>query len=250
VPRVSESVLELTGLSVDLSSHQVLKNINLRVDRGQRLAVIGKSGAGKSTLLGAMVGTPVPTKGEVSLFEANLSSISKHQLRILRQKTGHVSQSYDLVEDLSLFENVLLGDFASYKFPRFFPWMYRHGSKVKALELLERFGLAQLANQRAGTLSGGESQRAAIVRALMCGPEIIFADEPISALDVDSSARVLSDLKEVSSSGVAVVAALHQIDSALDWATDIVLLANGEIVAQGPAEQFTLDELKKKIAKG
>jgi phosphonate transport system ATP-binding protein len=246
----NREVLRADRLCVSIAGREILTDVDLSVFSGERVAVLGKSGAGKSTLLGSLVASPTPTSGTLKILGKNLANLSTKELRLLRQRTGHISQGFDLVDDLSAIENVLLGDFAKYRIPRLWSWTYSNSSNQRAKTLLSNFNLTEKALQRAGSLSGGERQRVAIARALMSEPRVIFADEPISALDVDSSKIVLEDLKQVANDGVAVIAALHQIEAALGWATQIVVLSNGRVVAQGPVSQFNNSKLTALISEG
>ena len=234
----------LDGLSIELSGKTILSDISLQISPGDRVAIIGKSGAGKSTLLGAMVGIPAPTAGKSVLLGCDLSNAPKKEIRSARRKTGHISQGFDLVDEISALENVLLGEFAAYRVPRVWAWTYSKKTRGKALALIEKLGMADQVLQRAGTMSGGERQRVAIARSLMSSPAILFADEPVSALDENSSRLVMADLHRVSEAGVAVVAALHQLDLALQWATHVVFLSKGRAVQVGQVKDFNSATLK------
>lgn len=239
--------LKASELEVSILERVILRDISLEVFSGERVAVLGPSGAGKSTLLGSLVGDPIQQSGQISLFGTELSSLNSKALRQLRRQTAHLSQGYDLVRDISAIENVLLGDFARYRIPRIARWLYPKSAQERALALMERFGIGEKANQRAATLSGGERQRVAISRALISEPEILFADEPISALDAKSGKAVMEYLSEVSRDGVAVIAALHQWEVALAWATKVIVLVDGRIVAQGPTSKFELSDIEKLV---
>lgn len=244
----TDKVLRAESLSVSIHGKQILSEISLEVQEGQRIAILGRSGAGKSTLLGALVADPSPSKGTVELLRRSVGDLSSSEMRELRQKCAHISQGFDLVGEFSALENVLLGDFAKYRIPRLWRWSYKKDSISRATELLERFGLSEKSNQRVGTMSGGERQRVAIARALISNPKVLFADEPVSALDVESSRMVLADLMGISEQGVVVIAAMHQIDLALTWATDLLVIADGRQIASGPVENFTVKQLDSLIS--
>jgi phosphonate transport system ATP-binding protein len=240
-------VILLRNAGVAIEGNRILENISAEVLRGQRVAIVGKSGAGKSTLLGALVADPQATEGSIVVLGHQTQGLTPRSLRQLRRKTSHISQGFDLVPDLSALENVLIGDFSRYWFPRLWSWSYRRDSRERAAQLLQRFGLEAKSRQRVGTLSGGERQRVAIARALMSDPEILLADEPISALDSLSAGQVMTSLEEISQDGVTVIAALHQWDVALKWATHILILSQGRVVAQGGAQDFEIGTVQHLI---
>jgi phosphonate transport system ATP-binding protein len=243
-------ILEARGLSLRIKENQILENVSLSMGAGDRLALVGRSGAGKSSLMGALVHDPAPTSGEVQIGGRSLSRQSSRVVRYLRRKTAHITQGFDLVDDLSALENVLLGTFASYRLPRIWSWTHSSKNVDKALALLDQFSLRDKSNQRAGSLSGGERQRVAIARALISDPLVLFADEPISALDEVSGLQVMRDLFETSQSGVAIIAALHQLEIATEWATHIMVLSEGRVLASGEANQFTIQGLQRLIGQG
>lgn len=245
--RVDEALLSASGLSIELDGRTILSDINLTVQKGERLAILGKSGAGKSTLLRGLVGFPVASSGDLFLFGTAIASLSNQEKKRTRQKVGHISQGFDLVDELSGLENVLLGAFSQFVVPRLWSFTYPKKTRDRAKELMHDLGLEAKSHQPARSLSGGERQRVAIARSLMGEPKMIFADEPVSALDIHSSQIVLDELKGVSQTGVAIVAAMHQVDLALGWAKNILVLFEGAVVAHGPAENFTREEISRLI---
>ncbi len=186
---------------------EVLKNVSLDVDRGEFLALQGVSGSGKSTLLSLLAGLDRPTEGEITLDGERLDRLTQPELaRVRRDKLGFVFQSFHLVPSLSVLENVQL------------PMAFRgHGfaDKTKALALLDGVGLTHRADFLPGKLSGGEKQRAAIARALINDPLVVFADEPTGNLDSLNGQRVLEMLeKHTVHVGRSLVLVTHDADIA------------------------------------
>lgn len=248
MPRIGESVIvRAESVGVTIAGNEILSNISLELKEGQRLAILGRSGAGKSTLLGTLVADPLPSKGNVELLGRSLHVLESSELRDIRTQCAHISQGFDLIGEFSALENVLLGDFARYRLPRLWSWSYSKNSVRRATSLLDDFRLGDKLHQRVDTMSGGERQRVAIARALLSSPKILFADEPVSALDIEASRMVLNDLTEISHQGVAVIAALHQIDLALTWATDLLVLGAGQQISFGPVEKYTAQQLDQLI---
>lgn len=246
---LDKALIQAVGLSVRLGGLTVVKNLRLEVNAGDRIAILGKSGAGKSTLLRGLVGFPALSKGDLYLFGESLATSRSIDIRRLRSMTSHISQGFDVIDDLSSVENVLLGDFEFKRLPSLANLFHSKQAREKALQILEKYGLLDKSETPVSQLSGGERQRVAIARALISNPRVIFADEPVSALDVETGRMVMQDLERISESGVAVVAALHQVELALDWAKKIVVMSKGEILAQGDSSSFDSGMIKSLIAK-
>ena len=246
---LTDPIVEASGLEIQLGGKGILQDICFSVLTGQRVAVLGRSGAGKSTLLRSLVGMPLPSDGTLEIFGQDSKSYSKRGLQLARQKIAHISQGYDLVDELSSLENVLLGSFAKFRFPRLWKWSYPKKTIEHGIQLLRDFDLSDQIDQPAGSLSGGQRQRVAIARALISSPSMLIADEPVSALDAHTSKQVLADLKEVANQGVAVVAAMHQVDLAIDWATHLLVLSEGRIIDSGESSRFNPAEVTELIGK-
>src|SRR5699024_1998306 len=194
----------------------VLQDLNLHVDPGEFLALVGPSGAGKSTLLRLLNGGHTPTSGRVEILGTVPASCNRPKLRALRARIGFVFQQFGLVGRLTSMENVLMGTLGRLTLPRYGISTYPKDLREKALENLERVGLAEHRFQRCHTLSGGQQQRVAIARMLMQNAEVVLADEPVASLDPAASLSVLETLKEVSApDGLTVICSLHQVELAL-----------------------------------
>ena len=217
-----------------------LDNVNLDIQRGELLTLIGLSGSGKSTLLRHLNGLNQPTAGEVFVDGLNVSKAKTSQLRELRRNIGFVFQLFGLVGRATCLENVLTGALGRLRGPRYGVWSYPKQLRREAFEHLDRVGLANQAYQRADTLSGGQMQRVAIARSLMQHPKIMLADEPVASLDPESSAQVLELLLRVATEeNMTVIVTLHQVELAVGWANRIVGLRDGRIVLDRSAVGLT-----------
>jgi putative ABC transport system ATP-binding protein len=201
-----------------------LRNINLQVRAGERVAVVGKSGSGKSTLINLIAGIDRPSAGEVSVAGAAVHALNQEQLARWRgQKVGVVFQFFQLLPTLTVAENVMLPmDFCDT-----WPARERHD---RAVALLERVGIAEQADKLPATLSGGQQQRAAIARALANDPPIIVADEPTGNLDSHTSEAVLRLFSGLGAEGKTVMLVTHERD-VTSYVTRTITLADGAIVA-------------------
>ncbi|HOK95757.1 MAG TPA: ABC transporter ATP-binding protein [Anaerohalosphaeraceae bacterium] len=184
----------------------VLNNINLFIEAGQSVSIMGPSGSGKTTLLNLMGGLDRPTEGKVILEQKNLGQLSGRQLaRVRNSQIGFVFQLHYLLPQCTVLENVLLPTLAVHQ-----STSQREDSYHRAMNLLERTGLRRYADARPGQLSGGQRQRAAVVRALICRPRILLADEPTGSLDADTAEQISDLLLELNQSeSVALVVATH-----------------------------------------
>lgn len=237
--------VEIRGLTVRFGAHAALRELDLDLfgDGAQVVALIGPSGSGKSTLIRTLKGLVRPTAGEVRLDGRPLGE--GRSLREAQRATGMVFQQFQLVARLTALENVLLG-----RLTHLSPWrglLRRFGPKdlELALELLARVDLLEHAWKRADTLSGGQQQRVGIARALMQEPELLLADEPVSALDPATSHSVMQYIEQINKEdGVTVIASLHFLSLARRYGQRIIALRAGEIVFDGLPE--AIDDRKFK----
>lgn len=237
--------INITGLTKRFGSNTVLHDLDLRVDPGEFVALVGPSGAGKSTLLRLLNGAHTPTSGTVEILGTIPGSCNRAQLRTLRSRVGFVFQQFGLVGRLTAMENVLMGALGILKLPRYGITTYPKPLRERALENLERVGLAEMRFQRCDTLSGGQQQRVAIARMLMQDAQVVLADEPVASLDPAASISVLETLKEVSSQdGITVICSLHQIDLALKISDRIVAVRDGNFILDTPTSQTNEDEIR------
>jgi len=208
---------------------KALRGINLRIERGQFIALLGPSGAGKSTLLRCINGLVKPSDGEVIVDNIVVNRL--HSLEAVRSKIGMIFQQFNLVKRLTVVENVLCGRLAYSNVFTSCLKLFPKADIEQALYCLERVGLAEKAYQRADQLSGGQQQRVGIARALAQKPQVILADEPVASLDPKSAERVMSILQDIhNEDGITIVVSLHNIELARRYGKRIVGLRDGALV--------------------
>lgn len=239
------ALLTLDRVSFGYEAGQpILRELTFEVQPMERVAVLGRSGAGKSTLLRSVVGIHKPESGTITTLGRRTDQLDRKSLRQLRTEVGLIFQGYSLVGVSSALENVLMGSLGAVRGPRLGPWSYGAARIAEARELLGRVGMGEFADRRLDTLSGGQQQRVAIARALMQHPRLLLADEPISSLDTDTADEILALMTEVAQQRqLAVVASLHQVEKALEWATRVIGLVGGELVLDAPAAELSREKL-------
>ena len=209
---------------------EVLKGINLTVNEGEVVCVIGPSGGGKSTFLRCLNRLEEPTGGQIFVDGYEITD-PKINLNKVRQNIGMVFQSFNLFAHLSVKKNIMLA-------PVDLKLMSKDEAEKKAMELLDRVGLSDKAGAFPHQLSGGQQQRVAIARALAMNPDIMLFDEPTSALDPEMVGEVLSVMKELAEGGMTMVVVTHEMGFARDVADRVLLMADGVIAEEGTPEQI------------
>lgn len=223
----------------------VLNQVNFHVDKGEFCTILGRSGAGKSTFLRTMNGFICPQQGEIYI-EGEKLIYRARELRKIRNKIAMVFQHYNLVNRLSVLENVLCGMLYKIPFGRGLLGVFTEKEKQFAMNQLEKVGLADFAHKRADQLSGGQKQRVGIARALAQKPEIILADEPVASLDPITAAEIMGILKEINETeNITIVVSLHQINLSREFGKRIIGFANGKIVVDKIEAKITDLDLKK-----
>ncbi|QCI67103.1 amino acid ABC transporter ATP-binding protein [Phreatobacter stygius] len=222
-------------------SHQVLKGVDLSVERGQVMSIIGPSGSGKSTFLRCINQLETYQAGRIYVGDAligfeeardgKLVALSNRRIVAQRRRIGMVFQQFNLFWHMTVLENII-------EAPVLVLGQPRHQAERKAMELLERVGLAEKANAFPSKLSGGQQQRAAIARALAMNPELMLFDEPTSALDPETTGEVLSVIAELASSGMTMIIVTHEMSFARQVSDRVMLMENGMVDYGGPPEQF------------
>lgn len=241
-----------TCLSVQNVSKQytdgtkALNDVSFDIKQGEFVAVIGPSGAGKSTLLRTLNQLVIPTQGKIDFNGKEVTNASRRVIREVRREMGMIFQSFNLINRVSVLNNVLHGRLGYMSSIRGIFGIYSKADTENAWQLLERVGLAEHAYKRADELSGGQRQRVAIARALAQKPSLILADEPIASLDPASSETVMNYLYEICrQEGISCLVNLHQVDVAKQYATRIIGIQKGVKVFDNTPEQLTDIEFKK-----
>lgn len=223
-------VINIKNLNKKFGANEVLRDINLTVDKGEVVAIIGPSGSGKSTLLRCMNLLDVPSKGKV-IFEDNELTQHNVQLDNLRQKMGMVFQNFNLFPHKKVIENVMLAPLLLHKDSK-------DQLKEKALYLLEKVGLKDKADSYPNQLSGGQKQRVAIARALAMEPDVMLFDEPTSALDPEVVGDVLKVMRQLANEGMTMVIVTHEMNFAKEISDKVVFMADGVVVESGTPQNI------------
>lgn len=224
-------MIEITNANKRFNKQDVLKNINLRVNNNEIVAIIGPSGAGKSTLLRSINLLETPDSGHIVIddLSVDFANFSKEQMFKLRQKSAMVFQNFNLFVNKNILDNVSEALIVVKKIPK-------NQAKDIAIEQLKSVGLAQKAHSYPYELSGGQQQRVAIARALALNPSIMLFDEPTSALDVELIAEVLEVIKGIKGKTMLIVT--HELKFAKAIADRIIFMSEGEIIEQERAKLF------------
>jgi phosphonate transport system ATP-binding protein len=224
----------------------VLKDVSLTVEGRGMTAIIGPSGTGKSTLIRCINRLVDPTAGEILFRGQDLARLNGRDLRLARRHIGMVFQEYNLVERLSVIENVLCGRLGYVAVWR--AWLRRFPAQDvdRAFRLLDAVGLGDFATQRADQLSGGQRQRVGIARALMQEPDLVLADEPTSSLDPKTSVEIMELIaSRAGERDIPVIVNIHNVELARRFADRIVGMSKGEIVFDGPPQALEDRHLKE-----
>ncbi len=223
---------------------KALSSVSFTVDEPQVIAIIGPSGAGKSTLIRCINRLVEPTSGKVMLDSIDVASVSRRELRKVRRRMGMIFQEYNLVERLTVMENLLSGRLGYVSFWRSYRRKFAPQDVVAAFKLLERVGLEGYQNTRADALSGGQRQRVGIARALMQAPDLLLVDEPTASLDPKTSRQIMRLLVElVKEQGTPALVNIHDVALAQSFSDKIIGLKDGAIVFEGSAKEITEDVL-------
>ncbi len=239
-------MLQLKNISKEFGSTRAVDSVDLTIEPGEMIGIIGRSGAGKSTLLRLINRLIDPSRGKVGFNGSDISKVKGRDLRQWRSRCAMIFQQFNLVNRLDVLTNVLIGRLA---YRRTLPTLvkrFTRSEKAMAIRALERLDMAPYALQRADTLSGGQQQRVAIAKALVQEPEVVLADEPIASLDPHNAAKVMCALKAINDEDqITVICNLHHLNTARSYCRRIIGMAYGRIVFDGPPEALTTAEVQK-----
>lgn len=221
-----------------------LKNVNLNIEQGEFVAIIGLSGAGKSTILRCINRMHDIQQGTLTVDDVDVESLSGKALRRFRRKVGMIFQSFNLVSRSTVIKNVLTADVPDMPFWRVLFGIFTKEQKMRALESLDKVGIIDKAYTRCDQLSGGQQQRVALARTLNQNPSIILADEPVASLDPVTARQVMSDFVRINKEyKITILLNIHHVDLALNYCDRVIGVRAGEIVFDGPASSITQEQL-------
>ena len=223
-------MIDVKNLHKYFGSLEVLKGIDCHIDKGECVCVIGPSGSGKSTFLRCLNLLETPTKGDIVIDDMHLTE-KDFDVDAMRKRVGMVFQHFNLFPHLTILENVTLA-------PIRHKLMTEEQAKEKAMELLNRVGVGDKADNYPAQLSGGQKQRVAIARSLALSPEVMLFDEPTSALDPEMVGEVLEVMKQLAQEGMTMVVVTHEMGFAREVANRVFFMDGGGILEEGTPEQI------------
>ncbi|MDU5461100.1 amino acid ABC transporter ATP-binding protein [Anaerococcus vaginalis] len=226
------NIIKVNNLEKKFGQNLVLKDINMEVEKGEVVTIIGSSGSGKSTLLRCLNLLEEPTSGEILYKNENILD-KKFDLRAYRTKVGMVFQNFNLFENKTVLQNCTLSQEKVLK-------ISKKDAEEKAKKFLQLVGMDQYINAKPSQISGGQKQRVAIARALCMDPEVLLFDEPTSALDPEMVGEVLEVMTKLAKKGITMIVVTHEMDFAREVSTRVLFMNEGIILEEGsPEEIFT-----------
>ena len=234
---MDQAILQVNHLSKSFGTHEVLRDIDFTVKKGDVTSIIGASGSGKSTLLRCINLLETPSTGEILYHGKNVVGRGVNQPEY-RSHVGMVFQSFNLFNNMTVLENCMVGQQRVLK-------RDKETARKTAMEYLEKVGMAPYIQAKPRQLSGGQKQRVAIARALAMSPEVLLFDEPTSALDPEMVGEVLSVMKRLAQEGMTMLVVTHEMAFARDVSNHVVYMANGVICEQGSPEDLFGDPQKQ-----
>ena len=218
------------NLCKNFNNSNVLHNINVKINDGEKVVILGPSGSGKSTFLRCLNGLETPSYGRIDFNGIDLN-ISDKNLKLVRKKVGMVFQKFNLFPHLTVFQNIMLAPKIIY------PKETKKYEDI-ALNLLSRIGLLKKKDSYPGALSGGQQQRIAIIRAFVMNPDVLLFDEPTSALDPEMILEVLTLIKDLANTGLTMIIVTHELSFAKKIANRVLFMDNGKILEDSSTERF------------
>ena len=228
---MSENILEIRHLGKSFGTHEVLRDIDFTVKKGDVISIIGASGSGKSTLLRCVNLLETPSSGQILYHGTDVAGRGVNAPEY-RSHVGMVFQSFNLFNNMSVLKNCMVGQMKVLK-------RSKEEARQQALKYLEKVGMAPYVNAKPRQISGGQKQRVAIARALAMDPEVLLFDEPTSALDPEMVGEVLSVMQALAREGMTMLVVTHEMAFARDVSSQVVFMHQGVICEQGsPADVF------------
>ena len=227
---MSNPFIKIIDLHKTFGDHDVLKGINLEVNKGEVVSIIGSSGSGKSTILRCINLLEEPTGGDI-LIDGQSSIRNELSKEQLATKVGMVFQSFNLFNNMNVLKNCMIGQMTVLK-------RDKETAKANALKYLNLVGMTQFINARPAQLSGGQKQRVAIARALAMDPECLLFDEPTSALDPEMVGEVLDVMKNLAKTGLTMIIVTHEMQFAKDVSDRVIFIDEGTVLEDKPAKEF------------
>ena len=223
-------MIEVKNLKISFGKLNVLKDVSIHINKGEKIVIIGPSGSGKSTFLRCLNRLETPDAGQI-IFEGNDLTDPKTNLDLCRQKMGMVFQHFNLFPHLTVLQNITLA-------PLTLKLKTQEEAEKEAMQLLERIGLPDKANVYPSTLSGGQKQRIAIVRSLAMHPDVMLFDEPTSALDPEMVGEVLEVMKDLAREGMTMAVVTHEMGFAREVADRVLFMNEGYIEEEGTPDEI------------
>ena len=224
------AIIDIQHLGKSFGNHEVLKDIDFSIEKGEVICIIGSSGSGKSTLLRCVNMLETPSRGSIQFHEEAIGG-SQKKVNNYRSRVGMVFQSFNLFNNMTVLENCMAGSLYVLK-------RSREEAKATAIRYLKQVGMAPYIHAKPGQLSGGQKQRVAIARALTMEPEVLLFDEPTSALDPEMVEEVLAVMKELARGGLTMMIVTHEMAFAKDVSTKTIFMDQGVIVESNTPEQL------------
>lgn len=231
-------MLEIKNLKKNFGNKKVLKGVNLTINKGDIVGIIGPSGCGKSTFLRCINLLEKPTEGQI-IFEGD-NLVDNKNLEVIRRKIGMVFQQFNLFENMTVLENIILA-------PVSLKILSKEEATKEAYKLLEKINLRDKANNYPEELSGGQKQRVAIVRTLIMKGDIILFDEPTSALDPEMIGEVTNLMRQIAKEGMTMVIVSHEINFIKNFCSKVVFMSDGNIVEEGTSKDIFENPKSEKL---
>lgn len=240
---MSKEIIKIDNLTKKYGDKVVLDKVNLSIYEGESIALIGSSGTGKTTLFNIITNAVSPDGGKILIYN---KPVNEYDNKEFAKKLGILTQKFDLVEELSVVNNVLAGRLADWGFFKSLISLFHPMDKEMAEKALDRVGILEKMYEKTSRLSGGEQQRVALARLLVQHPRIILADEPIASLDPSLSESVISMLVNLTKEdGITLISSLHSVDYAVKYFDRIIGLKNGEIFIDSHPDDIDTEKIKK-----